>query len=62
MKLTEEQIEKGDFFTDVASDDLEKEAIKWVKYFRKIRKPMTEKDFKRFHNITEKDLKEVNNK
>lgn len=39
-------------------DEVKKEAIKWVQYFRKgFRIKMTEGDFMDFHNITEEDLK-----
>ena len=33
------------------------EAIKWVKYFRKIPDSIEEDKFMEFHNITEEDLK-----
>ena len=41
----------------VYSKELKTEAIKWVKEFKKRKMKMCGFDFKRFFNITEKDLK-----
>jgi len=36
---------------------LKAESIKWVKFNREVREPMTEHDFRKFFNLTEEDLK-----
>lgn len=60
LKDLKKNMIKADDIDDmwVSQLELKAEAIKWVKFYRTyVGRKLTEKDFMRFHNVKEEDLK-----